>query len=106
MKIWKLFTLSYITLSSASFAQSQNNIELALSELGGCLNEISTKNLESGKSKAVYSTALLTSVYKNMGYEAGSIKEVDDKYIKLYRLANEHCSKQIVAVKKFIKEKS
>ncbi|WP_284246538.1 hypothetical protein [Thalassotalea insulae] len=104
MKIWKLCALLYIPLSGVSFAQS--DIEIALTNLGDCLNEIATKELESGKSNPVLATALLTSVYKNIGHDEGSIKNVEDKYLKLYRKANDSCTKQIAEVKRLLKEKS
>ncbi len=104
MKTWKLFGLLCITLSGASFAQDKD--EIALNNLGNCLAKISTNELKSNKSNPVLATALLTSVYKNIGFETGTIQIVEDKYIKLYKKANDHCSKDIVAFKKLINEKS
>ncbi|MBL4910494.1 MAG: hypothetical protein JKX78_10850 [Alteromonadaceae bacterium] len=104
MKILKLCTLLYFTISTASYAQDKGNIELAFSNLGSCLNEVSTKEIESGQLNPVSAISLLTSVYKNIAYEAGSIKKIEEKYIKLYQLANTHCSERITVVKDIMKK--
>lgn len=100
MKIWMLFLFSSIPL----FAYSNNDIaakkeiDLFL-KVSECLRNIPHTEINKKEHKTSKELSLITSVIENITMELGTNDNEQIAFRELYKVANQHCSKEIGQLK-------
>jgi|TARA_R110002060_G_scaffold11364_1_gene16533 hypothetical protein len=99
MHIRKLFLLASLVISTTAISQENGAKEKAIfSELSNCLKNIPVTEMKTEKLKTTKNLSLLNSVLLHMNHKLGTMPEVNEEYIALYKIANEYCATQIEQV--------